>query len=287
MVKVWDAVSGQETLVLRHEDTVVSVAFSPEGRRLATTMLRHEAGTTRLWEIGPPPEPVEQLAALEEELAALRRRQKQLSPAVVEAQAHRRGREVGTGRWRIDGQEIVQDTQGPGPAWLFFGDPAWTDYDFDLEVQRIAGREGAGIVVRAAEPEKLYLVNLGGWGNESFAVESLTDGNWQTHSPKPPGGLEPGRWYRVRVEVRGEHFRCLLDGKPILEATDGQHARGCVGLRSWDTANRFRNLKVTDPQGKVLWEGLPTLRPTEHEQLADRAERIQQRINSLKARVEP
>ena len=36
-VKVWDAVTGQETLTLKgHTNGVVSVAFSPDGRRLAS-----------------------------------------------------------------------------------------------------------------------------------------------------------------------------------------------------------------------------------------------------------
>ena len=36
-VKVWDAATGQETLVLKgHTKHVTSVAFSPDGRRLAS-----------------------------------------------------------------------------------------------------------------------------------------------------------------------------------------------------------------------------------------------------------
>src|SRR5262245_34740143 len=36
-LKVWDAVTGQETLTLRgHEDRVSSVAFSPDGQRIVS-----------------------------------------------------------------------------------------------------------------------------------------------------------------------------------------------------------------------------------------------------------
>jgi hypothetical protein len=36
-------------------------------------------------------------------------------------------------------------------------------------------------------------------------------------------------------------------------------ASGGVGLRTYQTAARFRNVKVTGPADKVLFEGLPPL----------------------------
>jgi WD40 repeat protein len=62
MVKVWDATTGQEVLTLKgHADAVHGVAFSPDGRCLATSswdrqVMLWDAGTGLGAPLGTPPE---------------------------------------------------------------------------------------------------------------------------------------------------------------------------------------------------------------------------------------
>ncbi len=67
------------------------------------------------------------------------------------------------------------------------------------------------------------------------------------------------RWYTARVKVRGSHFECYVDEVKLVDFDDDRHPNGCVGLRTWNSAYRFRNIKVTAPDGAILWEGLPEI----------------------------
>jgi hypothetical protein len=71
--------------------------------------------------------------------------------------------------------------------------------------------------------------------------------------------VNSGQWYRVRVSVRGSRLQCFLDEELLFDLTDQNHLRGAVGFRTWETNVRFRNIKVTAPDGSALWEGEPEL----------------------------
>lgn len=42
---------------------------------------------------------------------------------------------------------------------MVFGDPAWTDYDFEVEAQRVSGQEGFGVGFRVADPRGKVLLD--------------------------------------------------------------------------------------------------------------------------------
>ncbi len=77
------------------------------------------------------------------------------------------------------------------------------------------------------------------------------------------------KWYRARVSVRRNHIVCTLhdDGGNevvLLEVDDDRLPSGQVGLGTENSSCRFKNIKVTAPDGKVLWEGLPDLPDQAH-----------------------
>ncbi len=75
-----------------------------------------------------------------------------------------------------------------------------------------------------------------------------------------PGKIDRRRWYRLRVQARGSRFKVFLDGKLLMSFYTDAYPRGCVGVVT-NASARFRNLKVADPNGKVLLEGVRNVLP--------------------------
>jgi hypothetical protein len=191
--------------------------------------------------------------------------------------------EYGSGKWRRDGQELVQENLD-GDARLFFGSRNWTDYTFEVEAQKTGGAEGFVVLFRAANPRNLYRFTAGGQANRRHAVECEVDDRPSAVGEPAAGSVEAGRWYRLRVEARGQQVRCSVDGRVVLECRNERYPRGQVGLGSSATAVRYRNLRVTGPDGNVLFEGLPALDNNDLRppiQREDRRPRIEQQIRTI------
>jgi hypothetical protein len=161
----------------------------------------------------------------------------------------------GGGRWRVEGDELIQeDTNAAGP-FVLFGDPSWADYDLTVEAQRI---EGPALCTVRFRVESL----LDFWGfhvrGTSRGLGAVVDGTLRPIQDK--GWTADDAWHKIGITVRGEHFQCSMDGDLIFDFADSRHPRGAVGLVSANKgATRFRNLKVTDASGRVLVDGVRSL----------------------------
>ena len=167
-------------------------------------------------------------------------------------------REQMRGEWHIEGDELVQDGHKDNRR-LNFGDPNWNDYEFTMEAMKTEGQEGFFVFFRVTGEKDFYIANFGRWGKQlTFERERSVDG-WQLVGPNVPGSIEPNRWYKLRVRCEGRHFQAWLDDHPVIDFTDDEktHMSGGVGLGNWSTNARFRNIKVTALDGRVLFQGLP------------------------------
>jgi len=167
-------------------------------------------------------------------------------------------------RWSIQDDCLLQKGMGDNVRCVF-GDPKWTDYQFTLEAQKTGGQEGFLILFRVADQKQFYWANLGGWSDERHSLERGVKGasRWGPVGPAVPGKIEQGRWYRIRVRCEGPCFQVWLDDAKLIDFTDQDkaHPAGRVGVGTWRTQARFRNLKVATLDGKTLFKGLPELKP--------------------------
>jgi hypothetical protein len=283
--RLWDAASGKQLAVLQgHTGPVFSVAFSPDGSRIATAS---KDGTARLWIAREGLEDEakrlqaqrrlwrEQQAADAETygqwFAALFHLNRLLAadPANADllrrrdtAQAERKLRDAEAkkgGTSGFDKSQVVRlDPVAAAPKVLTFGEEGWSDYDAELETRAIDAKGELGVCFRAVGDRQLIAV-FGGWKNTSHAVLTQTpqQNGFALATEAVSGRIEPGRWYRIRVEARGARFRVFLDGQKLFDFEAAGFDRGRMGLRAQDGPAYFRNITVTDPKGKTLYVGVP------------------------------
>jgi len=165
----------------------------------------------------------------------------------------------GNTKWRIEGDQLVQ-TNPTGRGEILFGDLEWTDYDVFVEGKRSGGKEGFLVFFRTRDRiRNSPFFGLGVYGNKFHESRHNVNGQWSRNLPPLPASIDDEQWQFVRVEVRGDRFRCFLNDKLWFNDKDNRFPKGQIGLGVWDTPVRFRNIRVLSPNGAVLWEGLPEL----------------------------
>ena len=174
------------------------------------------------------------------------------------------GWKTASGQWQVRDGALRQTGNGEGVKALA-GDPKWTDYTFTLKARKISGNEGFLILFNNQNSEEKYWWNIGGWANSRHNLE----GGGLPES-EVPGRIETGRWYDIKVEIKGAKVTCSLDGKvvhrvtrslvPWLASTAGWTAE------SWGR-DELDSCKVVNGSGKpkdaqISLKGLPEVKPT-------------------------
>jgi hypothetical protein len=158
----------------------------------------------------------------------------------------------GNGKWKIDGPELI----APGDNFVTFGDAAWKDYDFSCQA-RYDGVDGFVVLLARgeAQTQSAYFAQFGIGNAKSFLFNMAGKRLDPNAIVEGQGGLKPETWHKLTVKVRGNKIICLADDKTVMEATDDKHPAGFVGFGGVNGV-RIKDLRVVDPNGKPLFEGL-------------------------------
>lgn len=170
----------------------------------------------------------------------------------------------GVGTWSIEGDELVQSSLNTDVR-LLFGDTSWQNYEYTLEAKKTGGSEGFLIIFRA-NGDNFYWCNLGGWANTKHALEkSVTGPSRGIVGPQVTGSIATDFWYIIRIRCEANRFRVWLNDELIIDYTDNNnaHLSGQVGVGTWATTARFRNIVVKDLSGNTLFSGLPSVGSTQ------------------------
>ncbi|MBW8781503.1 MAG: DUF1080 domain-containing protein [Verrucomicrobia bacterium] len=114
-----------------------------------------------------------------------------------------------SGAWQAE-DGVVRQTSSDSDSSIVVGDPAWSDYTLELKARKLSGAEGFLISFGLPDERARARWNLGGLANNGHGLEfdGLSD-------QRVPGSIETGRWYDIRIELKGSTVKCWLDGKLI------------------------------------------------------------------------
>jgi serine/threonine protein kinase len=161
--------------------------------------------------------------------------------------------------WVQSGSELRQLDDALVGHVVLFGDSSWKDYDFEAEAETITRESELGLIFRATSPRNYLYAVIGAFGKQGQGILVHSEGG-AAPIGYVAGQISRGRWYRLRVEARGNRFKMFLDGKLLVAVTFDRSPQGCLGLVT-TAHSRFRNVKVTDPDGRVLIEGVESILP--------------------------
>lgn len=115
------------------------------------------------------------------------------------------------GKWSASNGYLRQNGDG-WPALATVGETSWTDYTLTLKARKIGGDEGFLIGFGMPDNTAKSWWNIAGWGNTQQALEA------PGFSMLPKScSVQKGRWYTIKVEVRGSDVRCYLDNVKIYD----------------------------------------------------------------------
>lgn len=154
-----------------------------------------------------------------------------------------------------DGEFIQTKT---GNSKILFGSPDWKDFDLSLEMMTLSGRESGHIIFRGPDSHNFYILYLKDVDGKAAIFKSIQERKTQIAPPVELNAVN-NRWYRVEIRARGPYIWISVDGQPVFAFQDSIFSKGLLGLATFGSSAKWRNLTLRHPDGTLLWEGFPEL----------------------------
>jgi alpha-L-arabinofuranosidase len=120
---------------------------------------------------------------------------------------------IGKGEWTVQDGVLRQSAIGPNVT-AFVGDPTWTDYTITVKARKLSGENGFQIYFRNRDNRQRIRWDLGGFNDSVHLMEIGVT------SESMKASIEPGRWYDVKLDIRGSSVKGYLDGKLVQAVAD-------------------------------------------------------------------
>jgi hypothetical protein len=131
-----------------------------------------------------------------------------------------------TGDWKVEDGTLL--CGGGSPGWIAtkasFG-------DFRLELEfRGAATVNSGVFLRSQKEGQPHVTGY------ELQIWDMQPAGYLTGSlvgslKASPTKIKADQWNKFDVTAKGDHFVVLLNGQKVLDAHDGKHASGVIGLQ--------------------------------------------------------
>ncbi len=122
-------------------------------------------------------------------------------------------RKIGNGEWSVQGG-VLRQMAIAQHVTAFVGEPTWTDCTITLKARKLSGENGFQIYFHNQNDRERVRWDLGGWND---SIHMLDIG---VTSESMPAHIEAGRWYEIKLEIRGNSVKGYLDGALVQEVSD-------------------------------------------------------------------
>ncbi len=131
---------------------------------------------------------------------------------------------------------------------IITGDPEWSDYTLKVKVRPLSIAEMAGVAFRYHTNRHYYLFAMTGGKRAVLRLRLPFETRYRIADWKDLGEAafpyDTKRYYTLKVENDGPKIRAYIDGKLLIEASDGEILKGKAGVTS-NIPARFTGVRVS------------------------------------------
>jgi Domain of Unknown Function (DUF1080) len=162
------------------------------------------------------------------------------------------------GSWRADGNVLVGSRSAPTTAAILFGDQSFSAYDISFQA-KVASHGQFFALFHQQGGGNGGCLHFGNTNQRRINLYFRRNGEPVAPAEGRPMPIEGGRWYDVKISVRGPKIWCSVGEQVEIRCADLPFASGMFGFGTFGSETRFRNISVSTPDGKPLWQGLQGL----------------------------
>ena len=146
-------------------------------------------------------------------------------------------------------EQHTVNAQAPLMSPLFIaGDPEWGDYTVEARIRPLSLADSVGLAFRYRTNRHHCSFTLSGGKEARLALRRPLETAFRVPDFRELGRADfpydTRRYLRLRVENEGPRIRAYVDGKLLVEASDGEVLRGKAGLVA-NVPARYQDFRIT------------------------------------------